>query len=50
MIFIEDRDGIKFSKKTLGIDLICHVERYESPFRKRLNRMFLPIGIGTIYL
>jgi hypothetical protein len=36
----------EYSKKTLRIDLICPVKRYESNSKERLKIMLLSIGIG----
>jgi hypothetical protein len=50
MIADSDYDDKKLyghSKKVLGIDLVCPVERYENTPKKRLELMLLSIGIGT---
>ena len=33
----DDKNLYKYSKKVLGIDLVCPVERYESPLKERLE-------------
>jgi hypothetical protein len=50
MIADSDYDDKKLyghSKKVLGIDLVCPVERYENTPKKRLELMLLSIGVGT---
>ncbi len=47
----DDRELYGYSKKTLGIDLVCPVERYERTFKKRLELVcFYESALGqTIY-
>ena len=47
----DDKKLYEYSKKILGIDLVCPVERYESTSKKRLELVcFYKSGIGTVYL
>jgi Transposase DDE domain len=47
----DDKELYEYSKKTLGIDLVCPVERYESTSKKRLELVcFYESTLGqTIY-
>ena len=47
----DDKKLYEYSKKTLGIDLVCPVERYENTSKKRLDLVcFYQSDLGqTIY-
>ncbi len=48
----DDKNLYKYSKKVLGIDLVCPVERYESTPKKRLDLVCFyksALGQATIY-
>ncbi|HEY6534742.1 MAG TPA: transposase [Candidatus Nitrosocosmicus sp.] len=48
----DDKELYKYSKKVLGIELVCPVERYKSTFKKRLELVCFyesVLGQATIY-
>ena len=47
----DDKKLYEYSKKTLGIDLVCPVERYENTSKKRLELVcFYESTLGQCYL
>ena len=46
----DDRKLYEYSKKALGMDLVCPVERHKSTSKKRLDLVLLSIWIGTVNL
>ena len=47
----DDKKLYKYSKKVLGIELVCPVERYESTSKKRLELVcFYQSALGQDYL